>query len=107
VTYRVEITEEVLAAIDEQIVHLAAHGAPHSRLESWYDGLVALIHSLETNARRYPVAEAVTAAAGYEVRRANYGEYAIFYRIRSRPKAVVVIAFRHGRRRPWPGEDPS
>lgn len=40
--------------------------------------------------------------SGYEVRRANYGDYAIFFRVDDAQQVVEVLAFRHGRRRPLP-----
>ena len=60
--------------------------------------------SLEQWPRRFPVADAISQAKGYEVRRANYGEYAVFYRVDESRAVVELLAFRHARRRPWADE---
>lgn len=98
--YRVVIPREIQDAVDEQVVYLLSEGAPTDRLEGWLTGLYERMESLYSFPRRYAVAEAVSTATGYEVRRMNYGDYAVFYRVDDRRMVVEVIAFRHGRRRP-------
>ena len=100
-TYRVLMSPKVLDAIDRHLVYLRHEGAPPDRMDAWLEGLLATIDSLYLMPRRFPVAETVMGAKGYEVRRANHGDYALFYRINEDTRMVEVIAFRHGRQRPW------
>lgn len=99
-TYRVSISPEVLDSIDRHIVYLRHEGAPPDRIDAWLGGLRATIDSLYLMPRRFAIAEAVTAAKGYEVRRVNHGDYALFYRIDDAAQRVEVMAFRHGSQRP-------
>ncbi len=100
-TYRVVIPQTVLDAIDSHLRYLRREGAPAKRVDAWLDRLASHIDSLAELPRRCPVAEAVTAAVGYEVRRLKHGDYAVFYRIDERARVVEIMAFRHGRQRPW------
>ncbi|MFN0132766.1 MAG: type II toxin-antitoxin system RelE/ParE family toxin [Phycisphaerales bacterium] len=100
-TYGVLISPEVLDAIDRHLVYLRHEGAPPDRMEAWLGGLLATIDSLYLMPRRFPVAETVTAANGYEVRRVNHGDYSLFYHIDDNDHLVEILAFRHGRQRPW------
>ncbi|MEX2219355.1 MAG: type II toxin-antitoxin system RelE/ParE family toxin [Phycisphaerales bacterium] len=99
-SFRVIITREVEDTIDAHVVYLKEQSTPKDRLGRWLSGLFDLIDSLYEWPRRFAVAEAVSAAKGYEVRRANYGDYAIFFRVDDERQLVEVIAFRHGRQRP-------
>jgi plasmid stabilization system protein ParE len=103
--YRVVIPQEVHEAIDAQVQYLINEGAPRDRVDDWLARLFDRIQSLDKMPRRFPVAEAVTAAKGYEVRRVNHGQYALFYRIDDSHRVVEFIAFRHGRQRPWLEDD--
>jgi plasmid stabilization system protein ParE len=106
-TYRIAIPEHVDGAIVEQARYLISKGAPRDRIAAWHDRVYNLIDSLERMPRRFPVAEKVSAAKGFEVRRANFGEYAIFYRVHDEHQLVEVVSFRHGRRKPWLEDEPS
>jgi plasmid stabilization system protein ParE len=55
--------------------------------------------------RRFPVAERESEMFGQEVRRVNHGDYAVFYFVDEGEGVVELLAFRHGRRRPWLGGD--
>ena len=100
-TFRVVIAQEVLAAIDAQVGYYLTESAPQDAVIAWLAGLYDRIDGLYTMPRRFPVARAVTRAKGYEVRRMNHGEHAVFYRVRDAAQTVEIIAFRHGRQRPW------
>lgn len=104
-SYRVIISREVEDAIDAQVGYFQDQSAPEDRLNRWMSGLFDLIDSLYEWPQQFPVAEAVITAQGYEVRRTNYGEYAIFFRIDDERRLVEVIAFRHGHQRPWLEEE--
>jgi plasmid stabilization system protein ParE len=106
-SYRVVIPQQVLAAIDAHVQYLINDGAPPDRVDLWLARLLTIIDSLYVMPRRFPVAKALTAAKGYEVRRVNHADCAIFYRIDDGEQRVELIAFRHGRRRPWLEDDGS
>lgn len=100
-TYRVVIPTTVLDAIDAQMAYLREQGAPPDRLDGWFMRLFDLIESLDRLPKRFPIAEAVSTATGEEVRRMNFGEYAVFFRVLDSRRIVELLAFRHGRQRPW------
>lgn len=100
-SFRVVIARAAEDAIAAQVEYLKQQSAPPDRVDRWLTGLFDLIDSLNELPRRFPVAEAVTAAAGFEVRRVNYADYAVFFRVNDAQALVEVIAFRHGRQRPW------
>lgn len=100
-SFRVVISRTVEEAIDAQVSYLSEQGAPEVRLRRWLDGVLDLVDSLSDWPTRFPVAEALSAAMGCEVRRANSGDYAIFFRVNEADRVVEILAFRHGRRRPW------
>jgi plasmid stabilization system protein ParE len=99
--YEVNLPDAVKDAIRQQTEYLRDQGAPEDRLTHWFLGLLDLLDTLCEWPRRFPVAETVTPAKGFEVRRANHGDYARFYRIDDPAQLVEVIAFRHGRQQPW------
>ncbi len=100
-SFRVVITREAEDAIAAQVEYLKKQSAPEDRVVRWLAGLFDLIDSLYELPRRFPVAEAVTAVAGYEVRRVNYADCGVFFRVDDAQSLVEIVAFRHGRQRPW------
>jgi len=99
--YRVNISREVHRAIDAQIGYLLGQGAPRDRVDDWQIRLYDLMDSLAEMPRRFPVAELPSEELGYEVRRVNLEDYALFYRVDDAGGEVEFVVFRHGRRRPW------
>ncbi|MBX3318137.1 MAG: type II toxin-antitoxin system RelE/ParE family toxin [Phycisphaeraceae bacterium] len=99
-SFRVVVPRAVEEAIDAQVSYLIKQGTADDRLQDWLDGLLHLIDSLSDWPRRFPVADATSAARGYEVRRANRGDYAIFFRVDDEHRFVEILAFRHGRQQP-------
>jgi plasmid stabilization system protein ParE len=80
---------------------------PVEVVAAWLRGLYGKVECLYDMPRRIPVAHWMTKAKGYEIRRMNYGEYALLCRVREDERLVEIIAFRHGRRRPWHEEQES
>jgi plasmid stabilization system protein ParE len=101
VKYLVQVSREVEDAVADQVVYFHAHGAPDSRIERWLERLWDLVDSLSKMPRRFPVSVRESEMYGNELRRVNLGEYAIFYRVDEHEHAVFIVAFRHGKRRPW------
>ena len=52
-----------------------------------------------------PIDEIRTQIRGYEVRRLNYGEFAVFFRIDDDRCVVQILTIRHGKRQPWLEEE--
>ena len=102
-TFRVIVSETVLAAINAQVEYFISESAPPDRIQQWLLGLFDRIDGLYEWPERFPIAASVSRVAGYEVRRMNHGEYALFFRIDQEQEVVEIIAFRHGRRTP-PGD---
>ena len=97
-TFRVVLTETVVQAIDAQLSYFDAQGAPGDRVGGWLDDLLAAIDSLSQWPERYPVAEIESAVAGMELRKLNFGDYLVFYHVRSEKSLVEVLSLRHGAR---------
>lgn len=107
-SYQVLIPQEVEDAIAAQVDYLKGQaGASGERVDRWLVRLFDLIDSLQRWPSRFPVAATVSEAVGYEVRRANHGDYAVFFRVLHEKRLVELVAFRHGRRRPWLEKDVS
>ncbi len=105
-TYSITFSPGVEALILDQALHLRSEGAGEAVVLGWLTGLYGLLETLRDYPRLYPKAELVSSSIGYEVRRLNHGAYAAFYRVHDDRRAVEVVDFRHGRRRPL-GEDPE
>jgi len=88
----------VIAAIDEQVTWLRDQGAGDDRIASWLNELFDLTDSLYHAPRRHPVADLETAELGFEVRRAIFGDYLVYYHIDDVRRIVDVLHFRHASR---------
>lgn len=98
--YRVETPPQVNAQIDDQVEHYRDEEASEQVIIGWLSGLLDAIDSLEQLPLRFPVDPDRTAIRRYEVRRFNYGEFGIFYRVHEDRRVVEILDLRHGRRRP-------
>ena len=99
-TYRVVIAEAVQLAVQNQIAYYRSVAVPQRTIAAWLRGLLDRVEGLHHLPRRYPVAGLVSEMKGYEVRRLNYGDSAVFCRVNPERKVVEIIAFRHGRQKP-------
>ncbi len=99
--YKVIYAQEALEGINAQIDHYVSESVPGNTIDAWFQGLIDQVAGLYSMPRRFPVAQSVTKVKGYEMRRMNYGVYAAYYRVDDDRKVVEIIAFRHGRQRPW------
>jgi len=99
--YRVIYAQEAVDAINAQIAHYARESVPVDTINAWFQNLIDQVAGLYSMPKRFPVAQAVTKVKGYEIRRMNYGVYAVYYRVDDERKIVEVIAFRHGWQLPW------
>lgn len=98
---RVSISQAVLDAIDAQMHYFISRETPPDRLAAWHTRLFDLIDSLGDMPSRFPVSQLTSDAVGYEVRRANFGDYAVYFRIDTQKQLVEIVAFRHAAQQPW------
>lgn len=99
-SHRITFGPGVNALIFEQARYLCSEGAGKPVVIDWLARLYDKVDALRDHPRLYPKAELVSKALGYEVRRLNHGEYAVFYRVDDHRRVVEILDFRHGRRRP-------
>jgi plasmid stabilization system protein ParE len=99
--YKVIYAQEAIDGINHQIAHYVSESVPVSTINVWFQGLIDQVAGLYSMPRRFPVAHTVSKVKGYEMRRMNYGVYAIYYRVDDDRKTVEVVGFRSGRQIPW------
>jgi len=104
-TYRVEIPPEVHAQIDAQVAYLRDEHVAEFTMADWLLGVYDGITGLREHPARFPIDEIRTQIRGYEIRRLNYGEFAVFYRIDDDRRVVQILTIRHGKRQPWLEEE--
>jgi len=97
-TYQVVHTPEVAARIAEQIAHLQRERVDVQTIDAWLTGLLDQIASLNEWPHRSPIAQVESAARGIEIRKMNFGDYVVFYRVDDSSQAVEVLSFRHSAR---------
>lgn len=99
--YKVLFTKTANDAIDDQVAYYRSEQVPEGTIIDWLLGLLEQVDRLDEMPRRFPVAETVSMAKGYEVHRLNFGVHAVYYRVHDDRRVVEVIGFRHGRQLPW------
>ena len=99
--YKIIYAQEALDGINNQVTHYVSESVPVDTINAWFQGLINQVAGLYSMPRRFPVAQSVTKVKGYEMRRMNYGVYAVYYRVDDDQKMVEIVAFRHGRQQPW------
>lgn len=103
-TWRVVVSQQVYTQIDEQIVYLLRQGVDHQTISRWLGGLSDAFEGLQTHPKRYPLDRDRSFIKQHEIRRMNYADFAIFYRINDLEQSVEILDLRHAARRPWPDE---
>ena len=93
-TYRVEYTPRVIAALSDQVAWLREQGAPDDRVTGWLRDLFSLTDNLYESPRRHPVAIEESAELGVEIRRVVFGDYLIYYHVDDASRLVSVLHFR-------------
>jgi len=97
-TYKVLYTETVRTEIAVQVKYLQEQHVSSATIERWFGGLFDLVDGLYEWPLRFPVSPEQTEDFGFEVRKLNYGDYLIFYRVDEQQRIVEVLHFRHGAR---------
>ena len=100
-TYELVISESIRGQIDQQVSAYLEAGASHDVVAQWLAGLSEKLSVLRSFPRVAPVARWPSTVVGDEIRRLTYGEHVVFYRVDDKSQRVLLLSFRHGRRRPW------
>lgn len=97
--YRVLYTQRILADIKEQVAYLQNEQVAPRTIDRWFSELFDAIDGLYEWPLRCPVDDAKSARFGFEVRKMNFGDYLIHYRVDPEARVVHVMSFQHGSRR--------
>jgi len=97
-TYRVVTSPDVQQTLDRCTEYLVQNGAGPDRVHHWLSGIFDLIDELAEFPRRYPVTPTPPGDLDYELRRAVYGDYLLFYTVSESERLVTILTFRHGMR---------
>ena len=96
-SYRVIIFPTVENQILDQVLHIAQDSIDNAL--RWEQDLRKRIMDLDELPRAHPISEPESRALGCEVRKMNFGDYLVFYRVDDSEQAVYILAFMHGSRR--------
>lgn len=91
----------LLAVVENQILDQALYIAEDSvdRALQWERSLRERILSLGELPKAHPISEPESRAFGRDIRKTNFGDYLIFYRVDDEQQMVYILAFMHGARR--------
>lgn len=106
-SYRVFYAPSFSDDIERHIDYLIEQHVSIDRIDRWYGKLFKLVDSLSESPRRFAVDDIQTKVTGLETRKANVGDYLVFYDIDEEHKRVNVFAFIHGARRRESDSPPS
>lgn len=96
-TYRVVTLPTVENQILDQALYIAEASLDHAL--HWEQQLRACIKFFGELPQAHPIAEPESRAFGRDIRKVNFGDYLIFYRVDEADKAIYILAFMHGARR--------
>jgi len=99
-SYKVFYTDTMIEQIQDQIQHLRKERVSGATIDGWFARLFDAVDSLYEWPLRHPVAEAESASRGFEIRKLNFENYLIHYRVNESTKVVEVLSFRHAARQP-------
>lgn len=91
----------LLPVVENQILDQAMYIAEDSldRALQWEESLRERILSLGDLPNAHPISEPESRAFGRDIRKINFGDYLIFYRVGDVEQTIYVLAFMHGARR--------
>ena len=103
--FAVELTDAALSAIAEQARYIAVDAQAPVNAQSWLERIWDAADSLERWPCRATLAEE-DAYVVYEVRQLVVGKHLILFTVDEERRKIWIIGFRHGHRRPRPGDLP-
>lgn len=98
-SYQVVYTRTVIRQIEEQVQYLQNQKVSTTTIDAWFSRLFEAIDGLYEWPLRYPIAEAQSNARGFEIRKMNFDDYLIHYRVDATKQMVEVLSFFHGAQR--------
>ena len=101
--YRVVITEQALARIEEQTRCIAIEGQAPLNAARWLSRVLAAAETLETMPRRCAKA-AEDGHFPFEIRALNIDGFLLLFTVSDEDRSVRVLNARHARQLPRPGE---
>jgi len=103
VNYRVIITDQALARIDEQTRYIAVEGQAPLNAARWLSRVLAAAETLETMPRSCPKAPE-DGHHSFEVRALNIDGFLLLFTVNDDDRTVRVLNARHARQLPRPDE---
>jgi plasmid stabilization system protein ParE len=103
--FRVEVTDDARDAIRDSVRYIAVERKSPLNAERWLARIWHAVDSLERFPHRCPLAPE-SRALPYEVRAKKVGSHMQLFHVDDDAKVVNIVGFRHGRRRPRPGDLP-
>jgi len=91
----------ILPSVENQVLEQALYISQDS-IDSalqWEQALRERIMALGEFPSAHPISESASRAFAREVRKMNFGDYLVFYRVEAESKTVYILAFMHGARR--------
>lgn len=87
----------LLPVVENQILDQALYIAEDSidRALEWEQSLRERILSLGELPEAHPISEPESRAFGRDIRKTNFGDYLIFYRVDEEQQAVYILTFMH------------
>ncbi|RKY17776.1 MAG: hypothetical protein DRQ55_14950 [Planctomycetota bacterium] len=104
--YSVELTDIALSAIREQARDIAVDAQAPLNAERWIERIWDAVATLERWPCRTSLAEE-NAYVEYEVRQLVVGSHLILFTVDDEHRRICIVGFRHGHRRPRPGDLPA
>ncbi len=105
-SYRVIITDQALARIDEQTAYIAVEAEAPLNAARWLSRVLAAADTLGSMPRRCPKAPE-SGHHPFELRALNIDGFLLLFTIDDDDRTVRVLNARHGRQLPRPDELPS
>lgn len=96
-SYDVVILPVVENQILDQALYIAEDSIDHAL--QWEQSLRERLVSLGELPKAHPISEPESRAFGREIRKSNFGDYLIFYRVDDVQQAVYILALMHGAQR--------
>lgn len=103
--FRVEVADEARQSIRESVRYIAIERKAPLNAERWLARIWQAVDSLERFPHRCPLAPE-SRALPYEVRTKMVGSHLLLFHIDDGANVVHILGFRHGHRRPRPGDLP-
>jgi plasmid stabilization system protein ParE len=97
-TYRVIYTQRLLSDIRQQLEYLRRERVEQPTIDRWFSTLFDAVDGLSEWPERCPVVAAKSQRFGFEVRKLNFEDFLLHYRVNPEARTVYVLSFQRGSR---------